>query len=111
MGSRFVFWDKGRMDARPDEMSDEAARGSEQTSAASKEGPSVKGFTCKLVSQTPIRRVCLERGTVVLDELIKEGALWAMTRLQRPADTGASVPASRQRQHVRILANSSKDSA
>jgi len=50
------------------------------------------------------RQVRLERGIVFLDELIKEGALRAVTHIRRRADTRTGFPASRKRQHDRILA-------
>ncbi len=49
----------------------------------------------------PVR---LERRVVFHNELINEGAYRAMARIHRRADTRAGIPASRQRQHARIVA-------
>ncbi len=53
------------------------------------------------------RQVGLERGIVVFDKLIKEGAFRAMAFIDRRSNAQTDFPASRQRQHVRILAKSS----
>ena len=52
-------------------------------------------------------QVGLERGIVFLHKLVKEGAFWAMACVARRTDTRTGFPASRQRQHDRILARSS----
>ena len=69
------------------------------------------------------RQVCLERGIVVFDKLIKEGTFRAMTYtdvlmpreagcrerlpfVDRRANARTGIPASRQRHHIRILAKS-----
>jgi hypothetical protein len=53
------------------------------------------------------RQVGLEGGIVFLDKLVKEGAFRAMACVARRTDTRTGFPASRQRQHDRILARSS----
>jgi len=50
------------------------------------------------------RQVRLERGVVFLDELIKEGALRAVAHIRRRNGARPGFPASRRRQHDRILA-------
>jgi hypothetical protein len=53
----------------------------------------------------PLRRqVRLERRIVFLDDLVKEGALRAVTHIQRRANTRPGFPASRQWLHARVLA-------
>jgi len=56
------------------------------------------------------RQVRLERRVVFLDELIKEPTLRAVAHIRRRADTRAGFPASRRRQHDRILAKLSTGS-
>lgn len=51
-----------------------------------------------------------ERGVVFLNKLLKEGALRAVAHIRRRAATRTSFPASRRRQHDRILAKSSSGS-
>ncbi len=53
------------------------------------------------------RQVRLERGVVFFDQLVKEGTFRAMAFVERRSNAGTGFPASRQRQHVRILAKSS----
>ncbi len=53
------------------------------------------------------RQVRLERGIVFPDELVREGALGAVAHIRRRADIRTGLPASRRRQHHRILAKSS----
>jgi hypothetical protein len=53
---------------------------------------------------TPCHQVGLERRIVFLDKLVKEGMFRAMALVDRRANARTGFPASRQRQHVRILA-------
>jgi hypothetical protein len=50
------------------------------------------------------RQARRERGIVFLDELIEEGPLRAVAHIQWRTDTRTGFPASRRRQHDRILA-------
>ena len=52
------------------------------------------------------RQVRLERRVVVLNELIKEGALRAVAFVDKRTNSRTGFTASRQRQHDRILARS-----
>jgi len=49
-------------------------------------------------------QMCLERGIVFLNKLIKEGALRAVAHIRRRTCARPGFPASRRRQHDRILA-------
>jgi len=50
------------------------------------------------------RQVDLERRIVFFDRLVKEGTFRAMAFIARRSNARTGFPASRQRQHVRILA-------
>jgi len=50
------------------------------------------------------RQVGLERRVVFLNELIKEGALWAVAHVRLRADSRTGLPASCHRHHDRVPA-------
>jgi hypothetical protein len=56
--------------------------------------------------QTRILRLkmLLERRVVFVNDLVKKGTLRTVTHIQRRANTRTGFPASRKRQHDRILA-------
>lgn len=62
-------------------------------------------------SRTPRREMRLERRIVFFSELIKEGALRAVARVDRRSNARTGFPASSQWQHDRVLAKSSCDVA
>jgi hypothetical protein len=51
-----------------------------------------------------LRQMGLERGVVFLDKLVKESTFRAVALVASRPDTRTGFPASRQRQHDRILA-------
>jgi hypothetical protein len=53
------------------------------------------------------RQLGLERGVVFLDKLVKEGLFRAVALVASRPTAGTGFPATRQRQHDRILAISS----
>jgi hypothetical protein len=65
-------------------------------------------FPLNIPRQCPAmcRQMGHKRGVVFFDDLVKEAALRAMARVTKRAGARTGFPASRQRQHDRILASS-----